>query len=362
MQTNTIMNSLKRKIWVLAVALLGVGQLHAQYVTTHAKSAIPGQQRGLYYALPRTVLQFDFVIEETHYYVGPYSEYADFVGATDIILKDSKVYRIVDVTMRPVAEADPNATFFIAMNNKKGETIDVCLTSQGILEGVGIEPQHREETPLSPMVKPNPEVDEVSFKYQYGATAMKEEEQLARAAAEMVNKVREEKIKLLTGYQETAFNRDTYSQMYADLDAMEQEYLSLFVGKKVSNTYVNTVYVTPSKEVPLQTIAKFSPQFGFSAGTAGAGEVITVQLLSLQTTGSINQLSPSAVESLSHENKLFYRIPETANVKVSLGANKVLFETRETIAQLGAFMLAPLGKTKLAFDPCTGQLISFGLE
>ena len=356
------MNSLKKTIWVLALAVLGIGQLHAQYVTIHAKSAMPGQQQGLYYALPRTVLQFDFVIEETQYYVGPYSDYADIVGATDIILKDSKAYRIVDVTMRSVAEADPNATFFIAMNNKKGETIDVRLTSQGILEGVGIEPQPRVETPLSPMVKPNPVIQEATFKYQYGATAMKNEEQLAHAAAEMIDKVREEKIKLLTGYQETAFNRDTYSQMYADLDAMEQEYLSLFIGKKVSNTYVNTIYVTPSKEEPLLTVAKFSPQFGFSAGTGGAGEVITVQLYSLQNTGSINQLSPSAVESLSHENKLFYRIPETANVKVILGANKVLFEARETIAQLGAFMLAPLGKTKLAFDPCTGQLISFGLQ
>ena len=160
------MNSLKKTIWVLALAVLGIGQLHAQYVTIHAKSAMPGQQQGLYYALPRTVLQFDFVIEETQYYVGPYSDYADIVGATDIILKDSKAYRIVDVTMRSVAEADPNATFFIAMNNKKGETIDVRLSSQGILEGVGIEPQPRVETPLSPMVKPNPVVQEATFKYQ----------------------------------------------------------------------------------------------------------------------------------------------------------------------------------------------------
>ena len=87
-----------------------------------------------------------------------------------------------------------------------------------------------------------------------------------------------------------------------------------------------------------------------------------LQVISLQNTGSINQLSPSAVESLSHENKLFYRIPEIANVKVNLGSNKLLLETRETIAQLGAFMLAPLGKTRLAFDPFTGQLINMGLE
>lgn len=356
------MNHLKKTSWILAIALLGTFQLHAQYVTVHAKSAIPGQQRGMYYSLPRTVLQFDFTIEETLSYVGPYCDYAGFVGATDIITENSKQYRIVDVTMNSVAEADPNATFFIAMNNKKGETIDVHLTPQGILQSVGTEPQPTEEPTLSPMMKPAVQAQEANFKYQYGATAMKTEEQQAIAAAEMITKIRDEKIKLLTGYQETAFNRDTYRQMYADLDEMEQEYLSLFVGKKVTNQQVFTVYVTPSKDVPLQTIAKFSPKFGFSSGTAGSGEVITVQVMSLQNTGTINQLSPSAVETLSHENKLFYRIPETANVKLCLGPEKVLFETRSTIAQLGAFMLAPLGKTRLAFDPCTGQMINMGLE
>ena len=91
------------------------------------------------------------------------------------------------------------------------------------------------------------------------------------------------------------------------------------------------------------------------------GKNITVQAIPLQTTGSINPPSQSAVETLSHENKLFYRIPETAYVKVSLGED-VLLEKRETIAQFGVFMLAPLGKTKLGLDPNTGQIISMGME
>lgn len=355
------MKHLKRSFFVLAIIILSAGQLSAQYLTTHAKSAIPGQQKGFYYALPRTVLQIDFVVEETQKLVGPYSDYADFVGATDFITKDSKEYRMVDVTMQTTAEADPNATFYIAMNSKKPEDFAVRLTSKGILLGVGDGPV-AEETVIPAI--PTQEVinQEVTFKYQYGSVGTKTEEQQALAAAEMINKIREEKIKLLTGFQETAFTVDTYRQMYADLDEMEQEYLSLFLGKKTTKRQVYTVYVTPSKDVPLQTIGKFSTQAGFSTGTAGTGDVITVQMISLQTTGSINQLSPSAVESMTHENKLFYRIPETANIKVSLGTNKVLLERRETIAQLGTFMLAPLGNTKLSFDPATGQMTSFGQE
>lgn len=356
------MKHLKRTFFVVAMIILGAGQLSAQYLTTHAKSAIPGQQKGFYYALPRTVLRFDFVVEETQKLVGPYSDYADFVGATDYITKDSKEYRLVDVIMRTSAEADPNATFFIAMNSKKPEDFAVRLTSKGILLGVGGEGPVMEEPTITAIPTQETTNQEVTFKYQYGSVGAKTEEQLALSAAEMINKIREEKIKLLTGFQETAFTVDTYRQMYADLDEMEQDYLSLFLGKKTTKQQVYTVFITPSKDVPLQTIGKFSTQAGFSVGTAGTGDVITVQMISLQTTGSINQLSPSAVESMTHENKLFYRIPETANIKVSMGNNKVLLERRETIAQLGTFMLAPLGNTKLSFDPTTGQMTSFGQE
>ena len=121
------------------------------------------------------------------------------------------------------------------------------------------------------------------------------------------------------------------------------------------------MYVTPSKEVPSQTVGKFSTINGFTTDLAGSGSLITVQAISLNTTGSINEPSQSAVESLSHENKLFYRIPETANVKVTLG-NEVLVERREIISQYGVFMLAPLGKTKIALDPNTGQITSMGME
>lgn len=357
------MRLLKRTVIVAALMAFAASQLNAQYLTTHAKSAIPGQQKGVYYALPRTVLQFDFVVEETQLFEGPYSDYADFVGATDYITKDGKEFRIVDVKMRSAAEADPNATFFLAMNSKKPEEFGVRLTSKGILLGVGAEGPSptTNETIVTDAPVTSQDYD-VSFKYRYGAVGNKSEEQLARAAADMVTKIRDEKIKLLTGFQETAFTLETYRQMYADLDEMEQDYLNLFVGKKVTKSHVYSVYVTPSKDVPLQTIGKFSTQSGFTAGTAGSGDVITVQVISLQTTGTINQLSPSAVESMVHENKLFYRIPETANVKVSLGTKQVLLECRETIAQLGTFMLAPLGKTVMSFDPVTGQLTNFGQE
>ena len=353
------MKHLKRTLIAIAMLALGIGNASAQYVTTHAKIAMPGQQKGIYYALPRTVIQLDLIIDATELVEGPYSDYAYMVGANDFIKKSGMEYNIRDIRMSTYAEADPNATFFVSMNPKKDDAAAFYLTSKGILQGVGIKGGDLTEPALSD------EATSVSmdktFKYQYGANGMRSQDQLARSAAEMISRIREEKIKLVTGFQETAFTLDTYRQMYADLDAMEQEYLSLFIGKRIVNTMVQTIYVTLTKDVPSQTVGTFSKEAGFSSSAYGLGSTITVQAISLQTTGSINPPSQSAVETLSHENKLFYRIPETAYVKVSLGED-VLLEKRETIAQFGVFMLAPLGKTKLGLDPNTGQIISMGME
>lgn len=350
-----------RLFLMMAIVAMGLSTLNAQYVTSHAKIAMPGQQRGIYYALPRTVVQVDFIIDEVELVEGPYSAYVYMVGADDYVTADGKEYRLADVKVHTYAEADPNATFFVAMNTKKGEGTLFSLNRKGILQGVGI------ETPFL-MEKPEEKTDpcakthgDKTFKYQYGGNGIRGEEQMARNAAEMISRIREEKIKLVTGFQETAFNLDTYRQMLADLEAMESEYLSLFIGKRIVNTTVKTAYVNLTKEVPSQTIGKFSTVTGFTAGMEGSGMPITLQAISLNTTGSINELSPSAVESLRHEDKLVYRIPETVNLKLTMG-NKVLMDGRETLAQFGVFMLAPLGKNKIAMDPNTGQIVGMEME
>ena len=355
------MKRLKCLFLAMAMLTINLGTVHAQYVTTHAKAAMPGQQRGIYYSLPRTVLQLDFVIEEVTMKQGPYSDYVHLIGADDYVVEDETVYKVKEVNLNVRAEADPNATFFVAMSPKKDNTASFCLTPQGILQGVGVDcPQPVQGPEAAPCCHQEP-TSETCFKYQYGPGSVRGTEQMARSAAEMINKIREEKLKLMTGFQETPFVLDTYRQMYADLDDMENDYLSLFVGKKVVKTFVKTVYVTPNKEVNTQSVAKFSPEEGLTVGMGGVGNVITVQTQSLMTTATMNAPSQSAVESLSLDNKLFYRIPELANVKVVMG-DQVLVERRETIAQLGVFMLAPLGNTKLTLDPMTGQVTSMGME
>ena len=356
------MKSLKSLLFIVVLMALGLGNIHAQYVTTHAKAAIPGQQNGIFYSLPRTVIQLHFIIEETQLKEGPYSNYVSLIGADDYIMEDETVYHIKDVKVEASAESDPNATFFVAISPKKGEAASFCLNGQGILKGVGVEcVEDPKKECCAKTCEDDNNAQDGDFKYQYSNASIRGSDQMARSAAEMINKIRDEKLKLMTGFQETAFNLDTYRQMYADLETMENDYLSLFVGKRVVKTYVKTVYVIQNKEVNTMSVAKFSPEEGLSVGLGGNGSVITVQTQSLQTTATLNAPSQSAVESLNLDNKLFYRIPEMANVRVNMD-DKLLAEKRMSVAQLGVFMLAPLGGTKLTLDPMTGQVVSMGMQ
>ena len=64
---------------------------------------------------------------------------------------------------------------------------------------------------------------------------------------------------------------------------------------------------------------------------------------------------------MSYENKVFYRLPETAQVKVTCG-NKTVLEDRVTVNQLGALLMAPLTNTYLEFDTETGQIINLQMQ
>ena len=81
------MNRLFTKMAFLLALSLGGLQLHAQFTTTSAKNVNPGQQSGVHYSLPQTMLQLDFVIEETDYEEGPLSGYASIYFNMDEIVE-----------------------------------------------------------------------------------------------------------------------------------------------------------------------------------------------------------------------------------------------------------------------------------
>ena len=359
-------NLIKIALLTLVFTVMG-SQAQAQFTTTFAKNVNPGQHSGFYYSLPQTMLQLDFVIEETECIPGPLAGYASsYFGDVESVDYATTKYELLDIKMTTTASPDPDATFFVSMTSGRGGTrAEFDILPNGIIRsvGVGTALEEQSEQKLSD-IEPQPQFCEKQVENHGFVNLLvsgKTDAQLAREAADKIAEIRKEKLFLSSGDGATASHPETFRAMYQKLDDMEKEYTSLFLGVRNVKTVVRSVYVIPSKEVTTQTVAKFSETEGLSVGTSGAGSAIMVQTLPLNTTGGINAPSQSAVESMSYENKLFYRVPETAKVKVTY-KNRTLLEERLPVNQLGVLLMVPFTNTKMEFDTSTGQVVNFKMK
>ena len=361
------MNKIVTKFALVLLALLFVGQLHAQFTTTFAKNVNPGQQNGMYYSLPQTMLKLDFIIEEAQLEKGPLSDYAsNYFEMEDYVEYETKEFKLLDVKMTTVASPDPNALFFVTLAaSRGGGKVQFDVLPNGIIRSVGVGNAVVDEVETYEPVKDVPQCCQEQCEDNEGFISLmmagKSNAQVAKEVADKIAEIRKAKYYLISGDVEMAAASETFNAMYKKLDDMEKEYTSLLLGKRVTKKVVKTVYVIPNKEIPTQTVAKFSGSDGLTVGTAGSGSMITVQTLSLNTTAAINAPSQSAVESMSYENKVFYRVPETAQVTVSCG-NAILLEDRVSINQLGAMLMAPITNSRLVFDTETGQIVNMRMQ
>lgn len=355
------------RTFVLSLALTLAGsQLQAQFTTTSAKNVNPGQQSGFYYALPQTMLRIDFVIEETQWEQGPLAGYAStYFGTSDYSQYGSKKHKLLDVKMQTVANPDPNATFFVAVaSGRGGAKADFDVLPNGIIRSIGVgatsenvgtenigcqKAEIQKEEPVS------------ATRRIMLMSAGKSDAQLAKEVADKIVEIRKAKFYLVSGDVAMASDPETFKTMCIELDEMEKEYMSLFTGWSDTKVVTRSVYVIPNKEIATQTVAKFSESEGLTVGTSGSGRAIAVQTLPLNTTSAINAPSQSAVESMSYENKVFYRVPELANVKVTVG-NATLLEERVSVNQLGSLLMAPIANTRIVFDTETGQIVNMKMQ
>ena len=232
---------------VLTVFVLIAGHAKAQFTTTFAKNVTPGQQNGLYYSLPQTMLKLDFIIEETQMERSPLSDYAsNYMEMADYVDYESTEYRLVDVKMSSIATPDPNALFFVTFGAVRGSNkIQFDLLPNGIIRCVGMGNGNEDVMDVveyeisTPFVESNGSSNTGLMNLM---TSGKSNAQLAKEVADKIEEIRKAKFNLVSGYYETAFNPEALKMMYQELEKMEAEYTNLLLGNRISKTVVKSVY------------------------------------------------------------------------------------------------------------------------
>ena len=359
---------MKKLILILFVALSF--NIEAQYITNYAKNVKQTEIDGIYYYLPRNVIKLDFTIEEKQDIKGKFVNYTKEMLNTDNYIKENKVsYRITNVNINILTEADPNMIFYISPDDKVKESpkFDIALNDDGVLKSIGIDNidsdykynnQFEKELDTDKKINeyyyiPLVEEDDDDIEEEENVKTKLTDKEVAMSVVEEIKKIRLAYFDLISGYQEIDYG-STMNYMIEELKTMENEYLSMFLGKSQTNVTTKTFYIIPEEGKNTVSIGRFSDIEGFNSK---GGELIKINFVESSSSSVINKLSKDEIENVTYSNKIFYRNPADVTIQVSIG-EKIISENRVKISQLGNVVLIPMNKMRLVFDTNTGQLLS----
>ena len=384
-------------ILLTAAVLPAFSQINVVHI---GNNTFPQTSEGIFYSLPRTVINVTVKIDRIENYKGPYAEYAQrFLGLKNVVQENTIEYKISDINISTSFEPDPDQYYFVELGEKmsKGEAPGLLnLSDAGIILGTLPMPDdtaskinrlmNTEEPPLElekdafgelfrnytdisvfekvDTIRKKVNIDTITLERQYLKKTMVEKspEQKAKEAADFLSKIKDNRFNLITGFQEVNYNKETLEFMDAQLKNLEREYLKLFTGVRIHRqmTFSYKYIPTPNQintEIP---IFKFNKSKGVQdLDAAGGGKVITIKVQRVGNTNSVSAYLQKAVKN-EKSSGFFYRIPEYARVTVKVDEN-TQEEQQCLIDQLGLVTNLPSGKWKVLFHKETGGIKSLGL-
>lgn len=347
-----------------------------------------GNNDGILYALPRTIIRVDVTVVQKEMLAGPLRNYAEqYLGITDYIDRDAIEYSMKEVKLVPLSEPDPEQYYFVTRTEKTSRaawnTI-MQLNGHGMITSVGsteaviagnanglvnamseedvrelfsmyadLNLYARVDTIVRTINIDTITIEDYSFK-----TTMtnKPLEVKARETADMIHRIREGRYNLLTGYQEVNYSEGTMRFMNEELLRLEEDYLRLFTGAVVTNELNYSFTFLPALENNGNDVPVFNlfSTGGISEGT-GSGTQGFIRIESHGNTQSI------AAGDANSGGGLVYRVPEEAIVKLIYNGN-IITQISTAISQFGRVASLPPDASNVEFDGETGGLKSIKLE
>jgi hypothetical protein len=335
----------------------------------------PNQTEGIIYALPRTGLSICVKLIKESFRPGPYSLYAEkYLGYSDVKVAASDSWRIVGVQVQGFGEADPDAVY-----KTFGPVASmVSLLPDGTIAGINTGIINGSEILKGSDYIDNSEIPEILFPDQSSddqydteiltetgeeKIMIKSNEVKAREAADYLFRLRKKRaFTILNPSDAVPEDGKGYEVFVQQVEKLEKEYVSLFIGKSFHSEQEFTFNFIPGNEnVKNEVLFRFSEEKGILPKTDISGKPISIEMNKDQKLySSIETISQPAGTNSGHSG-LFYRIPVNATVTISEGIN-VLYSGRIAVAQFG--MITPVPELliredcSLYFDPVTGSLKS----
>ncbi len=318
------------------------------------------------YALPQTVIKLDVTAEKTILKRGPFAEYAKkFLGISDIVSVDGVDWKLKVIDASSVGEVDPEQYHKLTTSFDYEPSL-IALSPTGLIKGfnlkktqlinedkellftsvedfdieygkLSIDPimKYREDT-IYKVIETDTAFIKVPVLEKQALTKSTEEK--AEEAAHEIFKLRKRRFKILTAnYEVLPPDGKAYEIIVRELRKLEDEYLSLFIGKKISSLQKFHFSYTPKKGENGGVIFRMSPQMGPVGVNDLGGKPIRIDFKNLDSTREL-AIIPSA--GVAPQKLISYRIPGLADVSITNG-KRILFKNRMSVAQFGKIANLP---------------------
>ena len=321
---------------------------------------------GIVYGLPRTVFTFTVEFERTIEKPGPYAKYAgELIGLEKVITEENESWTVDGISVTSHDELDPSE-FYVIESNSLFQTNVLALKKEGLI--LDLNPESL-DSPVN-LHKANPQdvnqfltrdlgsdeyymvqsdtaykrlsIDSSFVRVPYVVEKKKRltADQLAERAAKRLMEMREGKHLILTG-EATVFPQNDAAII--EMNRLEKEYMELFTGKTIRQKVSYTYHIIPNKEGDNKQILlfQFSELTGPLNGNGSGGTPVTLEIVPEQKTKDLTIIKKQKSDpSAPTYDKLYYRVPDMVNLKVSMGP-EVYLNTRKLVFQFGEVIQLP---------------------
>ncbi|MCK5845887.1 MAG: DUF4831 family protein [Bacteroidales bacterium] len=372
-------------LFAILILLSSCSSYNVIHVTEDSK---PENSEGFYYSLPRNVVTIDITVEEVIRISGPYAAYASkYLGIKDAVQSNTRLFELSDIKINTYSEPDPEHYYFVDLSNYggyKSQSLTMSMSKAGLIQDLNdnsdrlVEKEEQEkkedndidysktfkyfadanlvekiDTIVEQVIMDTVTVERMHLKRSF---VEKSYEQKAKEASELLMKIKEQRLDIITGAQEIAYSGATVSYMAEELAKMEQEYMKLFTGVTQRNTYHYRYSYLPESQVYSASIPlfKFSNQEGIVNDDIKKGLMVYIHVDRARTTSTLEKFIKNTTDDDSDKG-LFYRIPESAKFTIKEG-DELKAEVSFMISQFGVVTNLPAKNTKVQFYPNSGAI------
>ena len=315
------------------------------------------------YSLPSTTIVLDVEAVKESFYAGPYAKFAEKYLGIKVRQKDEVKWQVVKISLTPVVEADLSRRYTLQLKKNAPDLSFLKLSSMGLIafadkgdaaaqtwsspvsgnadfSSRGVASNLKSEaTTLYRSERTEAEYSRVSI--QQNMVVEKTLEQRAAEAAQMIIRLREQKLQIVTGDTDATYSGEAMGAAIGELTRLENEYMSLFVGYSDYMTQIKSFDVVPAadRESQMYVAFRISDASGLVPADNLSGKPVVMEIVPQEVV-----LTQPTSKASSKLQTMKYLTPATCTVKVKDG-QELLIQSRVPVYQLGVLGTMPVNAT-----------------